>query len=74
MWEEVDFEKRKIYVQYDTTNSELEAEADKLLGKTVDSDDVAQGDWDEDISADQIKAQLGLDGEDDDDGEGGRKH
>jgi hypothetical protein len=68
LWEEVQFEGRTIYVQYDTTNSDLEAQADKLLGKGGSDQDVAQGDWDDDISAEQIKAQLGLD---DDEDEGG---
>ncbi|MBX3022536.1 MAG: hypothetical protein KF799_12760 [Bdellovibrionales bacterium] len=59
-WEEIDFEGRKVFVQYDTTNNELESEADKLLGLDADSEDVAQGEWDE-ASADQIKASLGID-------------
>lgn len=61
VWEEVDFEKRKIYVVYTTVNSELEAEADRWLGKASKSeDDVAQGDWDDDADPEMIKAQLGL--------------
>lgn len=68
VWEEVDFEGRKIYVMYSTVNSKLEAEADRLLGEAgADSDEVAQGDWDEDIKPEHIKAQLGLD--EDDEGE-----
>lgn len=68
LWEEVDFEKRKIYIQYDTTNTDLESEADRLLG--ADSgNEVAQGDWDDDADPDLIKAQLGLG--DDDEGDPG---
>jgi hypothetical protein len=52
-------------VQYNTENTKLEAEADKILGVAGDGEDVAQGDWDEDISAEQIKAQLGVDDEGD---------
>jgi hypothetical protein len=68
-WEEVDFEGRKIYVQYNTVNSELEAEADKFLGKAGGG--LAQGDWDEadDIDPEDIKKKLGVDDEDDDGGE-----
>ena len=61
IWEEVDFEGRKIYVQFSSVNSELEAEADKLLGKKEDPEKVAQGDWDEDLDPAVIKAQLGID-------------
>lgn len=72
VWEEVDFEKRKIYVQYDTVNSELESEADRLLGQKANETDLAQGDWDGDAKLEDIKAQLGL-GPDEDD-EGGTEH
>ncbi len=68
LWEEVDFEGRKIYVQFTSANSELEAEADKLLGVKVEPGKVAQGDWDEDLDPEAIKAQLGID-DDDDEGE-----
>lgn len=64
IWDEVDFEGRKIYVQYSTVNSELESEADKLLGENAGEDlDVAQGDWDDDVDPESIKATLGLDSE-----------
>lgn len=63
-WAEVDFEGRTIYVQYNTVNSELEAEADRLLGaRPTDDATLVQGDWDEDISLDQVKASLGIDPE-----------
>lgn len=67
-WEEVDFEKRKIHIQYGTENSDLEAEANRLLGlsESEDEDAVAQGDWDEDVDPDEIKAKLGLTDEEDD--------
>lgn len=73
-WQEVNFEGRPIFVQYSTTNTELEAEADKLLG-TAGSDQLAQGDWDDgETTADDIKLSLGIDpdnlGEDDDVPEG----
>jgi hypothetical protein len=66
LWEAVDFEGRQIFVQYSTVNSQLEAEADRLLGLNAgDATDVAQGEWEEDISPEHIKAQLGIDPEDD---------
>lgn len=70
IWEKVDFEKREIYVQYSTVNTELEAEADRILGQ-ADSAEVAQGDWnedDEDMDPEDLKRKLGVEGEDDDDG------
>jgi hypothetical protein len=70
-WEEVDFEGRKIYVQYNTVNSELEGEADKILGATGGG--LAQGEWDEDedVDPEEIKKKLGVD---EDDGGGGEVH
>lgn len=67
LWEEVDFEGRKIYIQFSTANSQLESEADKLLGVSGGSE-IAQGDWDDDIDPEAIKAQLGIDDDDDDGG------
>lgn len=66
IWEEVDFENRAIYVQYTTHNSELEAAADKILGVSGESDEVAQGEWDADVDPEQIKASLGLSSDDED--------
>ncbi len=63
IWAEVDFEGKKVYVQYQTENRELEAEANKLLGLKED-EDLAGGDWDEDVDPEIIKAQLGLTNED----------
>ncbi|NJL24214.1 MAG: hypothetical protein HC902_02870 [Calothrix sp. SM1_5_4] len=63
IWEEVDFEGRKIFVQYTTTNSDLEAQADQLLGLDA-AEDLAQGEWDDDVDARTIKASLGLSDED----------
>ena len=66
LWTEVDFEGRKIHVQYSTTNTELEAEADKLLGLGAPDDgELARGDWDEDADPDQVKASLGIDPDED---------
>jgi hypothetical protein len=61
IWQEIDFEGRKLHIQYTTENSQLEDEADRILG--LKKDDLAQGDWDEDISPESIKAQLGIDGD-----------
>ncbi len=65
IWQEVDFENRKLFVQYTTVNTELEAEADKLLG-IEKSEDLAQGEWDDLETAESIKARLGVDDADDD--------
>lgn len=67
IWAEVDFEGRKLFVQYQTQNDELEAEANKILG-IAEGEELVGGDWDDDISAEDIKAQLGL-GDDNDEGE-----
>ncbi len=61
IWTEVDFEGRQIFVQYTTVNSELEAEADKLLGLKEGDVDLAGGEWDDEITPDQVKAALGID-------------
>lgn len=69
LWEEVNFEKRVIFVQFSTENSELKAKADALLGEAEDEDaDLAGGAWDEDddLDPDELKAQLGLDDDDED--------
>lgn len=60
IWAEVDFEGKKVFVQYQTANTELESEANKILGISED-EDLAQGEWDGDLSAEDIKAQLGID-------------
>lgn len=63
IWQEAELDGRKIYFQYTTTNTSLEAEADRLLGD-AGKDDLAQGDWDEEVDPEQIKASLGIDPED----------
>jgi hypothetical protein len=75
LWQEVDFEGRMIFVQYSTENSELEAEADQILGSDAAKAGIAGGDWDEgdDVDPDEIKAKLGI-ADDDDDGEGSTNH
>lgn len=73
VWESVDFEGRQIFVQYTTVNTSLEEEADRLLGISASATDLAQGDWDEDMTSEHIKAQLGLD-DDDEEGEHGHVH
>lgn len=61
-WTEYEVEKRKIYLMYTAVNSELEKQADKLLGE--DPEKLFQEDA-EDLEA--IKAQLGIDSEEDKD-------
>jgi hypothetical protein len=64
-WQEVEFEGRKLYIQYTTDNTELDEEADRLLG-TSKGKKLAEGDWDEDedVTPEEIKSRLGLDDDD----------
>ncbi len=75
IWAEVDFEGKKLFVQYHTENTELETEANKLLGLEPGEEMLAEGEWEDDVTPETIKAQLGIDedSEDfpDDEGEGG---
>jgi hypothetical protein len=64
-WEEMDFEGKKLFVQYSTKNSKLEDEANKLLG--VSGGDLLNDE--EDLSEEalqEIKTKLGLSEEDED--------
>ncbi len=76
IWAEVDFEGKKVFVQYHTENTELESAANKLLGLEPGEEMLAEGEWEDDITPEAIKAQLGIDeeGEDlpDDDDDGGK--
>lgn len=63
IWAEVDFEGKKVFVQYQTENTELENEANKLLG-VAEGEELVGGEWEAELSADDIKAQLGIDPED----------
>lgn len=70
LWQEVQFENRTIYVEYTTNNSELDAEADKLLG-AAKGEGLVGGEWEDEeseVSPDEIKAKLGIDDDEDDDG------
>jgi hypothetical protein len=62
LWDEIEFEGRKIYVQYTTENSELEAEANRLLGLKDGDELVHAEDLDllDEESPESIKARLGL--------------
>jgi hypothetical protein len=64
VWTEYEVEGRKVYLQYTAENSELEKQADKLLGD--DPDKLFQEGDDADV--DQIKAQLGIDPDEEDGG------
>ena len=60
-WEEIEFEGRRLHIQYTGKNTKLEAEADRLLG--VDQDGLmrdAPESEDEEAQLEQIKAKLGL--------------
>lgn len=62
-WEEIDFEKRKIFVQYSTKNTDLESQADELLGKNSDAL-MQEPDEDSETFLEDIKNKLGLTDED----------
>lgn len=38
-WKEYDFDNKKLYIQYSTVNTSLEAQADALLGSSMEDDD-----------------------------------
>lgn len=72
-WKEYDFDNQKVYLQYSTVNSELEAQADALLGE-ADSDLVIEEAETEDAleAADEIlpsssEEDIELETEDDED-------
>ncbi len=78
IWQELEFEKRLIHIQFTTKNLNLESKADQLLGEDAGSG-LAGGQWDEETSPEEIKAKLGLDDDpeegsfsDDDDDDGSR--
>jgi len=60
LWQEFDVENRPVFVQYTGTNSELESEANKLLGEFAD-EGLTGGDWEDADSPDEVKARLGID-------------
>lgn len=62
LWQEFDVENRPVYVQYTGTNTELESEANKLLGEYAD-EGLTGGDWDDADSPEEVKARLGIDPE-----------
>ncbi|MBC86108.1 MAG: hypothetical protein CL677_02925 [Bdellovibrionaceae bacterium] len=66
-WKPFDFEGKQIFLQFTTDNSELEAEADKLLGIEAE-DGLVQGDADSE-TIEAIQKSLGVD-EDEDPGNG----
>jgi len=64
-WEEMEFEGKKLFVQYSTRNSKLESDADSLLGASGngllhDEDDLSE----EALS--ELKSKLGLADEEED--------
>ncbi|NJM10148.1 MAG: hypothetical protein HC883_04530 [Bdellovibrionaceae bacterium] len=65
IWQEFEVDGRMVYAQYTTTNTELESEADRLLGVHA-KEGLAGGDWDEDVSPEDIKATLGIDPDEED--------
>lgn len=79
IWTEYEVEKYKVFVQYSGVNTDLEAEADRLLGVGSDGSLVAHQDLDDEDEEllKEIKRNLGLDPDelpDDDDESPPRKH
>jgi hypothetical protein len=68
-WKVIEIEKRRVYVQVSTTNSDLETKADELLGERPE-DALVIGDDGEEVEI-AVKKMLGIDdvvpGEEDDD-------
>ena len=62
IWKEIDFGKKKIYVQYSTVNTDLEAQGDALLG--MDEESLVKGDDEDDSENDDdgpaMKARSNL--------------
>ncbi|MGE0764360.1 MAG: hypothetical protein AB7N80_13850 [Bdellovibrionales bacterium] len=67
VWTVYEVEGRKVYLQFSSSNTELESEADKLLGASDDNlvKNADEGDDSDTLSG--IKARLGIDDEDDED-------
>jgi hypothetical protein len=62
-WQEYDVENKKVYLQYTSTNDNLENQANALLG--LDDDRLVKDDDSEIIEV--VKSQLGVDDQDPDD-------
>jgi hypothetical protein len=56
IWEPLDFEGKKLFVQYSTRNTTLESDADALLGK----DDALLNEDGDDLDVEILKEKLGL--------------
>ena len=55
-WTEFDFEKHKVYLRTSARNSNLENEANKILG--IDSNDALYSEGDEDVDTDEYKETM----------------
>lgn len=66
LWEGLEFEKKKVFVQYGTANIDLETKANELLGETAET--LVQFEDEDEAYEDPetLKARLGF--KDDDDG------
>ncbi len=60
IWQEYEVENKKVYLQYSSTNDELESQADQLLGIDKSEGLIQQGDDDDDEVLDEIKHSLGV--------------
>ncbi len=62
-WKSISVDKREVFIQVSSINSNLEAEADRLLGEN--SDDLVQGEDEEELKQTAV-SMLGLGGTDED--------
>ena len=75
-WQIFEVEGRRLYLQFSSNNSDLDTQADALLGE--DETNLVGGVGDEEpVTAEQLKANLGIDDSDDDfsdDDDGSKTH
>lgn len=66
VWQPFEVEGRNVYLQFTSTNSDLESQADQLLGAHDDTLVKNADDADDSASLAGIKARLGIDDDDED--------
>ena len=66
-WEKIDFSGRPIYLQFSSTNTELESEADRLLGIEAEDNLMRGDDIDEDLTEEELDLKISMLGLEDED-------
>ncbi len=66
-WEKFDFSGRPIYLQFSSTNTELESEADRLLGIEAEGNLMRGDDIDEDLTEEELDLKISMLGLEDED-------